>query len=62
MKKGIYNFVISLNVLLSMQSYLKDIMREIGVCNRKGANKSTWELKPEYRHYPPADEEEPQNA
>lgn len=42
----------------ALQTYLKEIMREIGVCNRKGAHKSTWELKPEYRHYRPSEEEE----
>ena len=33
------------------QSYLKDILKEIGVQNVKGIHKNTWELKPEYRHY-----------
>lgn len=41
-----------------LQTYLKEIMREIGTYNSKGAYKSTWELKPEYRHYRPAEEEE----
>uniref|UniRef100_A0A2K6TB63 General transcription factor IIF subunit 2 n=1 Tax=Saimiri boliviensis boliviensis TaxID=39432 RepID=A0A2K6TB63_SAIBB len=27
------------------------ILKEIGVQNVKGIHKSTWELKPEYRHY-----------
>lgn len=40
------------------QTYLKDIMRDIGTYNSKGAHKSTWELKPEYRHYQSAEEEE----
>ncbi|KAF3695009.1 General transcription factor IIF subunit 2 [Channa argus] len=39
-------------------TYLKEIMREIGTYNSKGAHKSTWELKPEYRHYRSAGEEE----
>uniref|UniRef100_A0A8C6TXG8 General transcription factor IIF subunit 2 n=1 Tax=Neogobius melanostomus TaxID=47308 RepID=A0A8C6TXG8_9GOBI len=38
-------------------TYLKEIMREIGTYNSKGAHKSTWELKSEYRHYQSADEE-----
>uniref|UniRef100_UPI0035900CC1 general transcription factor IIF subunit 2 isoform X2 n=1 Tax=Myxine glutinosa TaxID=7769 RepID=UPI0035900CC1 len=33
------------------QTYLKDILREIGIYNVKGTHKNTWELKPEYRHY-----------
>lgn len=33
-------------------------MKEIGTYNNKGAHKSTWELKPEYRHYQSAEEEE----
>ncbi|CAL8321072.1 unnamed protein product [Merluccius merluccius] len=39
-------------------TYLKEIMREIGLYNTKGAHKSTWELKPEYRHYHSAEEVE----
>ncbi|KTG39392.1 hypothetical protein cypCar_00018476 [Cyprinus carpio] len=31
--------------------YLKEILWEIGVYNSRGPLKSTWELKPEYRHY-----------
>lgn len=44
--------------LSPLQTYLKEIMREIGTYNSKGAHKSTWELKPEYRHYQSAEEEE----
>lgn len=43
------------------QTYLKEIMREIGTYNSKGVHKSTWELKPEYRHYQ-SDEEEMQTT
>lgn len=43
---------------LFLQTYLKEIMKEIGTYNNKGAHKSTWELKPEYRHYQSAEEEE----
>uniref|UniRef100_A0A8C7SP98 General transcription factor IIF subunit 2 n=1 Tax=Oncorhynchus mykiss TaxID=8022 RepID=A0A8C7SP98_ONCMY len=32
-------------------TYLKEILREMGVYNAKGTHKSTWELKPEYHHY-----------
>eukprot|EP00069_Balaena_mysticetus_P011436 bmy_21257T0 len=32
-------------------SYLKEILKEIGIQNVKGIHKNTWELKPEYRHY-----------
>lgn len=33
------------------QTYLKEILRDIGIYNVKGTHKNTWELKPEYRHY-----------
>lgn len=42
----------------SNQTYLKEIMKEIGTYNNKGPHKSTWELKPEYRHYQPGEEDE----
>jgi len=35
----------------SPQTYLKEILRDIGIYNVKGTHKNTWELKPEYRHY-----------
>ncbi|MCJ8732558.1 hypothetical protein PDJAM_G00212830 [Pangasius djambal] len=38
--------------------YLKEILREIGVYNPRGPHKSTWELKPEYRHYQEEENEE----
>ncbi|XP_036421404.1 general transcription factor IIF subunit 2b [Colossoma macropomum] len=38
--------------------YLKEILREIGVYNSRGPHKSTWELKPEYRHYQEGEEDE----
>ncbi|TRY57961.1 hypothetical protein DNTS_030952, partial [Danionella cerebrum] len=38
--------------------YLKEILREIGVYNSRGPHKSTWELKPEYRHYKEGQEDE----
>uniref|UniRef100_A0A8C2B5C3 General transcription factor IIF subunit 2 n=1 Tax=Cyprinus carpio TaxID=7962 RepID=A0A8C2B5C3_CYPCA len=37
--------------------YLKEILWEIGVYNSRGPLKSTWELKPEYRHYEEEQEE-----
>uniref|UniRef100_A0A673IFT7 General transcription factor IIF subunit 2 n=1 Tax=Sinocyclocheilus rhinocerous TaxID=307959 RepID=A0A673IFT7_9TELE len=33
------------------------VLREIGVYNSRGPHKSTWELKPEYRHYEKGQEE-----
>lgn len=33
------------------QSYLKEILHDIGTYNIKGTHKNTWELKTEYRHY-----------
>ncbi|XP_060785897.1 general transcription factor IIF subunit 2b isoform X1 [Neoarius graeffei] len=38
--------------------YLKEILREIAVYNPRGPHKSTWELKPEYRHYQEGENEE----
>lgn len=38
------------------QTYLKEILKEIGTYNNKGPHKSTWEVKPEYRHYQPAED------
>lgn len=38
------------------QTYLKEILKEIGMYNNKGPHKSTWEVKPEYRHYQSAEE------
>lgn len=49
-------------IVLFLQTHLKDIIRDIGVYNSKGPHKSTWELKPEYRHYRSAEEEEMQTA
>lgn len=37
--------------LFPPQTYLKEILRDIGIYNVKGTHKNTWELKPEYRHY-----------
>ncbi|XP_017279406.1 general transcription factor IIF subunit 2 isoform X1 [Kryptolebias marmoratus] len=57
-KHQYYSFKDLVDITKQPVSYLKDILREIAVCSRKGAQKSTWELKPEYRHYRPAEEEE----
>uniref|UniRef100_A0A3P9PG19 General transcription factor IIF subunit 2 n=1 Tax=Poecilia reticulata TaxID=8081 RepID=A0A3P9PG19_POERE len=57
-KHQYYSFKDLVDITKQPVTYLKEIMREIGVCNRKGAHKSTWELKPEYRHYQPSEEEE----
>ncbi|XP_038132224.1 general transcription factor IIF subunit 2-like [Cyprinodon tularosa] len=57
-KHQYYSFKDLVDITKQPVTYLKEIMREIGTCNRKGAHKSTWELKPEYRHYQPGEEEE----
>uniref|UniRef100_A0A3B5M6H4 General transcription factor IIF subunit 2 n=1 Tax=Xiphophorus couchianus TaxID=32473 RepID=A0A3B5M6H4_9TELE len=57
-KHQYYSFKDLVDITKQPVTYLKEIMREIGVCNRKGAHKCTWELKPEYRHYQPSEEEE----
>ncbi|CAL8371161.1 unnamed protein product [Arctogadus glacialis] len=46
-----YNIKDLVDITKQPVTYLKEIMREIGVYNTKGLHKSTWELKPEYRHY-----------
>uniref|UniRef100_A0A673XTX0 General transcription factor IIF subunit 2 n=1 Tax=Salmo trutta TaxID=8032 RepID=A0A673XTX0_SALTR len=46
-----YNIKDLVEVAKQPVTYLKEILREIGVYNAKGTHKSTWELKPEYRHY-----------
>ncbi|XP_028249556.1 general transcription factor IIF subunit 2-like [Parambassis ranga] len=57
-KHQYYNIKDLVDITKQPVTYLKEIMREIGTYNSKGAYKSTWELKPEYRHYRPAEEEE----
>lgn len=34
-----------------LQSYLKEILKEVCNHNMKNPHKNMWELKPEYRHY-----------
>ncbi|KAG7275235.1 hypothetical protein CRUP_034825 [Coryphaenoides rupestris] len=45
-----YNIKDLVDITKQPVTYLKEI-REIGLYNTMGAHKSTWELKPEYRHY-----------
>ncbi|KAJ3591690.1 hypothetical protein NHX12_006822 [Muraenolepis orangiensis] len=53
-----YNIKDLVDITKQPVTYLKEIMREIGVYNAKGPHKSTWELKPEYRHYQSAEDVE----
>uniref|UniRef100_A0A1A8QH90 General transcription factor IIF subunit 2 n=1 Tax=Nothobranchius rachovii TaxID=451742 RepID=A0A1A8QH90_9TELE len=57
-KHQYYSFKELVDITKQPVTYLKEIVREIGTCNRKGAHKSTWELKPEYRHHHSGEEEE----
>ncbi|XP_071357322.1 general transcription factor IIF subunit 2-like isoform X1 [Trachinotus anak] len=57
-KHQYYNIKDLVDITRQPVTYLKEIMREIGTYNSKGAHKSTWELRPEYRHYQSAEEEE----
>ncbi|XP_077866451.1 general transcription factor IIF subunit 2-like [Saccoglossus kowalevskii] len=34
-------------------TYLKEILKDVGVYNMRAPHKNMWELKPEYRHYKP---------
>ncbi|KAL0963644.1 hypothetical protein UPYG_G00308990 [Umbra pygmaea] len=56
-KHQYYNIKDLVEVTKQPVTYLKEILREIGLYNAKGTHKSTWELKPEYRHYQERDEE-----
>uniref|UniRef100_A0A7N8WIV6 General transcription factor IIF subunit 2 n=1 Tax=Mastacembelus armatus TaxID=205130 RepID=A0A7N8WIV6_9TELE len=57
-KHQYYNIKDLVDITKQPVTYLKEIMREIGTYNSKGAHKSTWELKPEYRLNPCTEEEE----
>ncbi|MED6288037.1 General transcription factor IIF subunit 2 [Characodon lateralis] len=57
-KHQYYSFKDLVDITKQPVAYLKEIMRDIGTCHRKGTHKSTWELKPEYCHYQPGEEEE----
>ncbi|KAF7238665.1 General transcription factor IIF subunit 2 [Varanus komodoensis] len=50
-KHQYYNIKDLVDITKQPVSYLKEILRDIGVYNVKGTHKNTWELKPEYRHY-----------
>ncbi len=38
-------------VFVYLQTFLKEILKEICIYNMKAPHKNMWELKPEYRHY-----------
>ncbi|KAG1945395.1 general transcription factor IIF subunit [Pimephales promelas] len=57
-KHQYYNIKDLVDITKQPVIYLKEILREIGVYNPRGPHKSTWELKPEYRHYEEGQEEE----
>ncbi|XP_053184794.1 general transcription factor IIF subunit 2-like [Scomber japonicus] len=57
-KHQYYNIKDLVDITKQPVTYLKEIMKEIGSYNSKGAHKSTWELRPEYRHYQSGEEEE----
>ncbi|XP_071344915.1 general transcription factor IIF subunit 2-like isoform X2 [Trachinotus anak] len=50
-KHQFYNIKDLVDITKQPVSYLKEILRDIGIYNVKGTHKNTWELKPEYRHY-----------
>ncbi|XP_034076883.1 general transcription factor IIF subunit 2-like isoform X1 [Gymnodraco acuticeps] len=50
-KHQFYNIKDLVDITKQPVTYLKEILRDIGVYNVKGTHKNTWELKPEYRHY-----------
>ncbi|XP_056588258.1 general transcription factor IIF subunit 2 isoform X2 [Triplophysa dalaica] len=51
-KHQYYNIKDLVDITKQPVIYLKEILRDIGIYNVKGTHKNTWELKPEYRHYP----------
>uniref|UniRef100_A0A8C7RSZ4 General transcription factor IIF subunit 2 n=1 Tax=Oncorhynchus mykiss TaxID=8022 RepID=A0A8C7RSZ4_ONCMY len=57
-KHQYYNIKDLVDITKQPVSYLKEILRDIGIYNVKGTHKNTWELKPEYRHYQGGEEEE----
>ncbi|XP_069826631.1 general transcription factor IIF subunit 2 isoform X2 [Dendropsophus ebraccatus] len=50
-KHQYYNIKDLVDITKQPVTYLKEILRDIGIHNVKGPHKNTWELKPEYRHY-----------
>lgn len=61
-KHQYYNIKDLVEITKQPVTYLKEIMREIGTYNSKGAHKSTWELKSEYRHYQSGEDDEMQTS
>ncbi|XP_072116909.1 general transcription factor IIF subunit 2b isoform X2 [Mobula birostris] len=57
-KHQYYNIKDLVDITKQPITYLKEILREIGIYNVKGTHKNTWELKPEYRHYQNEDKSE----
>ncbi|XP_067848633.1 general transcription factor IIF subunit 2 isoform X2 [Heptranchias perlo] len=57
-KHQYYNIKDLVDITKQPVTYLKEILREIGIYNVKGTHKNTWELKPEYRHYQNEDKSE----
>ncbi|KAM9486707.1 general transcription factor IIF subunit 2b isoform 2-T2 [Clarias gariepinus] len=57
-KHQFYNIKDLVEITKQPVIYLKEILREIGVYNPRGPHKSTWELKPEYRHYQEGENED----
>ncbi|XP_045570170.1 general transcription factor IIF subunit 2 isoform X4 [Salmo salar] len=56
-KHQYYNIKDLVDITKQPVSYLKEILRDIGIYNVKGTHKNTWELKPEYRHYQGGEDE-----
>uniref|UniRef100_A0A8C5WFH3 General transcription factor IIF subunit 2 n=1 Tax=Leptobrachium leishanense TaxID=445787 RepID=A0A8C5WFH3_9ANUR len=54
-KHQYYNIKDLVDITKQPVTYLKEILRDIGIYNVKGTHKNTWELKPEYRHYQAGD-------
>ncbi|XP_047220004.1 general transcription factor IIF subunit 2-like isoform X1 [Girardinichthys multiradiatus] len=50
-KHQYYNIKDLVDITKQPVTYLKEILRDIGIYNVKGTHKNTWELRPEYRHY-----------
>ncbi|XP_013858469.1 general transcription factor IIF subunit 2 isoform X2 [Austrofundulus limnaeus] len=57
-KHQYYNIKDLVDITKQPVTYLKEILRDIGIYNVKGTHKNTWELKPEYRHYQGEDKTE----
>ncbi|XP_018584883.1 general transcription factor IIF subunit 2b isoform X1 [Scleropages formosus] len=50
-KHQYYNIKDLVDITKQPVTFLKEILRDIGIYNIKGTHKNTWELRPEYRHY-----------